>query len=160
MGSLHISTMLIFMPGSASYRHGSNSNNTAIRWLKLCLFVFAFCWQIETDGEHFLRDLRKDVQKSIGFDAIMRVRTSTGKRKDTVALLVCSDLSRRVTSQFFTLVFVSFRLQSHWLLWRHLYEQHHRCRDGSGGLRQRRDSRVQARRHTERGDRSAHAGVC
>uniref|UniRef100_A0A8D3CVI5 SEC24 homolog D, COPII coat complex component n=1 Tax=Scophthalmus maximus TaxID=52904 RepID=A0A8D3CVI5_SCOMX len=32
------------------------------------------------DGEHFLRDLRKDVQKSIGFDAIMRVRTSTGFR--------------------------------------------------------------------------------
>uniref|UniRef100_A0AAX7U156 SEC24 homolog D, COPII coat complex component n=1 Tax=Astatotilapia calliptera TaxID=8154 RepID=A0AAX7U156_ASTCA len=37
-------------------------------------------FQIETDGEHFLRDLRKDVQKSIGFDAIMRVRTSTGFR--------------------------------------------------------------------------------
>uniref|UniRef100_A0AAQ5XCW6 SEC24 homolog D, COPII coat complex component n=1 Tax=Amphiprion ocellaris TaxID=80972 RepID=A0AAQ5XCW6_AMPOC len=29
---------------------------------------------------HFLRDLRKDVQKSIGFDAVMRVRTSTGFR--------------------------------------------------------------------------------
>lgn len=39
------------------------------------------CFQIEADGEHFLRDLRKDVQKSIGFDAIMRVRTSTGKKK-------------------------------------------------------------------------------
>ncbi|XP_018545804.1 protein transport protein Sec24D [Lates calcarifer] len=37
-------------------------------------------FQVETDGEHFLRDLRKDVQKSIGFDAIMRVRTSTGFR--------------------------------------------------------------------------------
>ncbi|KAM7366196.1 hypothetical protein PAMP_015659 [Pampus punctatissimus] len=37
-------------------------------------------FQAETDGEHFLRDLRKDVQKSIGFDAIMRVRTSTGFR--------------------------------------------------------------------------------
>ncbi|XP_041840571.1 protein transport protein Sec24D isoform X2 [Melanotaenia boesemani] len=37
-------------------------------------------FQMETDGEHFLRDLRKDVQKSIGFDAIMRVRTSTGFR--------------------------------------------------------------------------------
>uniref|UniRef100_A0A8C5IBB4 Protein transport protein Sec24D n=1 Tax=Gouania willdenowi TaxID=441366 RepID=A0A8C5IBB4_GOUWI len=32
------------------------------------------------DGEHFLRDLRKDVQKSIGFEAVMRVRTSTGFR--------------------------------------------------------------------------------
>ncbi|XP_059211053.1 protein transport protein Sec24D isoform X2 [Centropristis striata] len=37
-------------------------------------------FQVETDGETFLRDLRKDVQKSIGFDAIMRVRTSTGFR--------------------------------------------------------------------------------
>ncbi|KAM4612154.1 protein transport protein Sec24D isoform 2-T3 [Polymixia lowei] len=37
-------------------------------------------FQVETDGEHFLRDLRKDVEKSIGFDAIMRVRTSTGFR--------------------------------------------------------------------------------
>ncbi|KAM3590025.1 uncharacterized protein V6R79_002079 [Siganus canaliculatus] len=37
-------------------------------------------FQVETDGEHFLTDLRKDVQKSIGFDAIMRVRTSTGFR--------------------------------------------------------------------------------
>uniref|UniRef100_H3D180 SEC24 homolog D, COPII coat complex component n=1 Tax=Tetraodon nigroviridis TaxID=99883 RepID=H3D180_TETNG len=37
-------------------------------------------FQVDVDGEHFLRDLRKDVQKSIGFDAIMRVRTSTGFR--------------------------------------------------------------------------------
>ncbi|XP_061524944.1 protein transport protein Sec24D [Phycodurus eques] len=37
-------------------------------------------FQVDTDGEHFLRDLRKEVQKSIGFDAIMRVRTSTGFR--------------------------------------------------------------------------------
>lgn len=37
-------------------------------------------FQMETDGEHFLRDLRKDVQKTIGFDAVMRVRTSTGFR--------------------------------------------------------------------------------
>ncbi|CAL8368104.1 unnamed protein product [Boreogadus saida] len=28
-------------------------------------------------GEHFLRDLRMDVEKPIGFDAIMRVRSST-----------------------------------------------------------------------------------
>ncbi|CAL8324402.1 unnamed protein product [Boreogadus saida] len=34
-------------------------------------------FQVETDGEHFLRDLRMDVEKPIGFDAIMRVRTST-----------------------------------------------------------------------------------
>ncbi|CAL8283191.1 unnamed protein product [Boreogadus saida] len=31
-------------------------------------------------GEHFLRDLKMDVEKPIGFDAIMRVRTSTGFR--------------------------------------------------------------------------------
>ncbi|KAM4714424.1 protein transport protein Sec24D isoform 1-T2 [Anableps anableps] len=37
-------------------------------------------FQVETDGEHFLRDLRKDLQKSLGFDAVMRVRTSTGFR--------------------------------------------------------------------------------
>ncbi|XP_072109270.1 protein transport protein Sec24D isoform X3 [Mobula birostris] len=37
-------------------------------------------FQIQLDGEHFLNNLRKDVQKSIGFDAIMRVRTNTGFR--------------------------------------------------------------------------------
>ncbi|KAK6494003.1 protein transport protein Sec24D-like isoform X1 [Huso huso] len=37
-------------------------------------------FQIQSDGEHFLKDLRKDVEKKIGFDAIMRVRTSTGFR--------------------------------------------------------------------------------
>lgn len=45
----------------------------------------AICWQVETDGEHFLRDLRKDLQKSLGFDAVMRVRTSTGEEKQTMA---------------------------------------------------------------------------
>ncbi|CAL8275752.1 unnamed protein product [Boreogadus saida] len=37
-------------------------------------------------GEHFLRDLRMDVEKPIGFDAIMRVRTSTGCCKDRLKL--------------------------------------------------------------------------
>ncbi|XP_061769503.1 protein transport protein Sec24D [Nerophis ophidion] len=37
-------------------------------------------FQVETDGEYFLQDLRKEVRKDIGFDAIMRVRTSTGFR--------------------------------------------------------------------------------
>lgn len=41
--------------------------------------TLSWCLQAEVDGEHFLRDLRKGVQKSIGFDAIMRVRTSTGE---------------------------------------------------------------------------------
>ncbi|XP_067847023.1 protein transport protein Sec24D-like isoform X2 [Heptranchias perlo] len=37
-------------------------------------------FQMQTDAEHFLNNLRKDVQKPIGFDAIMRVRTNTGFR--------------------------------------------------------------------------------
>lgn len=37
-------------------------------------------FQVEVDGRHFLSDLRRDVEKSIGFDAIMRVRTGTGFR--------------------------------------------------------------------------------
>ncbi|KAK1175018.1 protein transport protein Sec24D-like [Acipenser oxyrinchus oxyrinchus] len=37
-------------------------------------------FQIQSDGDHFLSDLRKDVEKKIGFDAIMRIRTSTGFR--------------------------------------------------------------------------------
>ncbi|MEE6461698.1 hypothetical protein FKM82_001378 [Ascaphus truei] len=37
-------------------------------------------FQVHTDGQYFLNDLRKDVEKRIGFDAIMRVRTSTGFR--------------------------------------------------------------------------------
>ncbi|CAF95482.1 unnamed protein product, partial [Tetraodon nigroviridis] len=37
-------------------------------------------FQAQTDRERFLNDLRRDVQKLIGFDAVMRVRTSTGIR--------------------------------------------------------------------------------
>ncbi|XP_029469643.1 protein transport protein Sec24D [Rhinatrema bivittatum] len=37
-------------------------------------------FQVHYDGQHFLRDLRRDVEKRVGFDAIMRVRTSTGFR--------------------------------------------------------------------------------
>ncbi|XP_013862544.1 protein transport protein Sec24C isoform X2 [Austrofundulus limnaeus] len=37
-------------------------------------------FQAQTDQERFLNDLRRDVQKQIGFDAVMRVRTSTGIR--------------------------------------------------------------------------------
>ncbi|KAG7462609.1 hypothetical protein MATL_G00186610 [Megalops atlanticus] len=37
-------------------------------------------FQAQTDRERFLNDLRKDVQKNVGFDAVMRVRTSTGIR--------------------------------------------------------------------------------
>ncbi|XP_067256107.1 protein transport protein Sec24D isoform X1 [Chanodichthys erythropterus] len=37
-------------------------------------------FQVEVNGQHFLSDLRRDVEKSIGFDAVMRVRTGTGFR--------------------------------------------------------------------------------
>ncbi|XP_045924174.1 protein transport protein Sec24C isoform X4 [Micropterus dolomieu] len=37
-------------------------------------------FQAQTDRERFLNDLRRDVQKLVGFDAVMRVRTSTGIR--------------------------------------------------------------------------------
>uniref|UniRef100_A0A4W3HFD4 SEC24 homolog C, COPII coat complex component n=1 Tax=Callorhinchus milii TaxID=7868 RepID=A0A4W3HFD4_CALMI len=37
-------------------------------------------FQAQTDGERFLNDLHRDVQKVIGFDSVMRVRTSTGIR--------------------------------------------------------------------------------
>lgn len=38
------------------------------------------CFQVENDQDRFLSDLRWDVQKVVGFDAVMRVRTSTGIR--------------------------------------------------------------------------------
>uniref|UniRef100_A0A3Q2T4H5 SEC24 homolog C, COPII coat complex component n=1 Tax=Fundulus heteroclitus TaxID=8078 RepID=A0A3Q2T4H5_FUNHE len=37
-------------------------------------------FQAQADQERFLNDLRRDVQKQVGFDAVMRVRTSTGIR--------------------------------------------------------------------------------
>ncbi|KAM9329406.1 protein transport protein Sec24D [Gastrophryne carolinensis] len=37
-------------------------------------------FQVHTDGQQFIGDLKKDIEKRIGFDAIMRVRTSTGFR--------------------------------------------------------------------------------
>ncbi|XP_054623133.1 protein transport protein Sec24C isoform X2 [Dunckerocampus dactyliophorus] len=37
-------------------------------------------FEAQSDQERFLNDLRRDVQKPVGFDAVMRVRTSTGIR--------------------------------------------------------------------------------
>uniref|UniRef100_A0A3B4AWB8 SEC24 homolog C, COPII coat complex component n=1 Tax=Periophthalmus magnuspinnatus TaxID=409849 RepID=A0A3B4AWB8_9GOBI len=37
-------------------------------------------FQAQSDQERFLNDLRRDIQKLVGFDAVMRVRTSTGIR--------------------------------------------------------------------------------
>ncbi|XP_064000993.1 protein transport protein Sec24C isoform X2 [Pogoniulus pusillus] len=43
------------------------------------IYKYAY-FQPETDQDRFLNDLRRDVQKEVGFDAVMRVRTSTGIR--------------------------------------------------------------------------------
>ncbi|XP_030806674.1 protein transport protein Sec24C isoform X2 [Geospiza fortis] len=43
------------------------------------IYKYAY-FQLETDQFRFLNDLRRDVQKEVGFDAVMRVRTSTGIR--------------------------------------------------------------------------------
>ncbi|KFV52997.1 Protein transport protein Sec24C, partial [Tyto alba] len=43
------------------------------------VYKYAY-FQLETDQDRFLNDLRRDVQKEVGFDAVMRVRTSTGIR--------------------------------------------------------------------------------
>lgn len=45
-------------------------------WLKRLL---GFYFQADIDGQRFIDDLKRDVAKPIAFDAIMRVRTSTGK---------------------------------------------------------------------------------
>jgi len=37
-------------------------------------------FRVETDGERFINDLAYDLSRNIGFDAVMRVRTSTGIR--------------------------------------------------------------------------------
>ncbi|XP_026071727.1 protein transport protein Sec24D-like isoform X2 [Carassius auratus] len=37
-------------------------------------------FQMEVNGQQFVSDLRRDVEKSIGFDAVMRIRTGTGFR--------------------------------------------------------------------------------
>ncbi|XP_053804980.1 protein transport protein Sec24C isoform X3 [Vidua chalybeata] len=43
------------------------------------IYKYAY-FQLDTDQYRFLNDLRRDVQKEVGFDAVMRVRTSTGIR--------------------------------------------------------------------------------
>ncbi|KAJ8382885.1 hypothetical protein SKAU_G00036630 [Synaphobranchus kaupii] len=43
--------------------------------------VYKYCnFQVEADADLFLNDLRGDIEKPIGFDGIMRIRTSTGFR--------------------------------------------------------------------------------
>ncbi|KAF5906409.1 protein transport protein Sec24C isoform X1, partial [Clarias magur] len=68
-------------------------------------------FQAQSDQERFLNDLRKDVQKQVGFDAVMRVRTSTGIRatdffgsfymsNTTDVELACLDCDKTVTVEF------------------------------------------------------------
>ncbi|XP_003738426.1 protein transport protein Sec24C [Galendromus occidentalis] len=43
--------------------------------------VFKYTYfQADTDGERFIADLRRDVARPVAFDAVLRVRTSTGLR--------------------------------------------------------------------------------
>ncbi|XP_026770806.3 protein transport protein Sec24C isoform X1 [Pangasianodon hypophthalmus] len=68
-------------------------------------------FQAQSDQERFLNDLRKDVQKQVGFDAVMRVRTSTGIRatdffgsfymsNTTDVELACLDCDKTITVEF------------------------------------------------------------
>lgn len=57
------------------------SPDNAASWI-VCYFVTHSVFsvsQAQSDKERFLNDLRRDVQKLVGFDAVMRVRTSTGE---------------------------------------------------------------------------------
>ncbi|KAF4084974.1 hypothetical protein AMELA_G00112270 [Ameiurus melas] len=68
-------------------------------------------FQAQSDEERFLNDLRNDVQKQVGFDAVMRVRTSTGIRatdflgsfymsNTTDVELACLDCDKTITVEF------------------------------------------------------------
>jgi hypothetical protein len=47
---------------------------------ELCLFMYKIFWQADLDGERLITDVKHVVSRPIAFDAIMRVRTSTGVR--------------------------------------------------------------------------------
>lgn len=65
---------------------------------------FYLFFQIHTEGQQFINDLKKDIQKRIGFDAIMRVRTSTGTLLLSLLRRSAGD-SIAVVSYFPTLLF-------------------------------------------------------
>ncbi|XP_071609610.1 protein transport protein Sec24D isoform X2 [Heliangelus exortis] len=48
-------------------------------------------FQLDADSPRFLSDLRKDIKKTSGFDAIMRVRTSTGFRATDFFGAICMN---------------------------------------------------------------------
>ncbi len=66
-------------------------------------------FQAPSDQERFLNDLRRDVQKQMGFDAVMRVRTSTGEYSAPytrfVLLLDFSSSCHLPTTYVYTLPF-------------------------------------------------------
>ena len=41
---------------------------------------FDVLWQADLDGERLVEDVRRNVEQTVAFDSIMRVRTSTGVR--------------------------------------------------------------------------------
>lgn len=45
---------------------------------KWCLLMCKMFWQADLDGERLITDIKHDVIRSIAFDAVMKVRTSTG----------------------------------------------------------------------------------
>lgn len=57
--------------------------------------------QVHLDSQQFLSDLRNEIEKKTGFDAIMRVRTSTGNQlpfpPSVRPLLLCRRLLFQVT---------------------------------------------------------------
>ena len=40
---------------------------------------YVFPFQADLDGERFIEDLKRNVSRPVAFDAILRVRTSTGE---------------------------------------------------------------------------------
>lgn len=68
-------------------------------------FNLFFFVQIQSDSHQFLNDLRKDIEKKVGFDAIMRVRTSTGNNDyyKGFYLLVLHGLRDSLNMSFFSL---------------------------------------------------------
>lgn len=83
--------------------------------------------QVENDQERFLSDLRRDVQKVVGFDAVMRVRTSTGEFWLRLNLFEAHVLPLALTYP------CGLRYPCCRFLWSFLHEQHNRCGVGWTG---------------------------
>ena len=108
-----------------------------ILFLQVCrltggqLYKYTY-FQPDLDGERFLADLKHNLSRPIVFDAIMRVRTSTGVRPveffgsfymanttDTELAAINSDMA--VACKFelctlFSMIFISFQYETTYLL--------------------------------------------